>query len=79
MTHDYGWQPLREVMKETGWTIKALAEEVGVSTVAVYHWRRGTRRPALLNVVLIADVLGVAPHELFNWVDPPAETEGPAM
>ena len=39
-------------LEERGWTLAAVADELGVNWLAVYRWRDGTRFPENPNLVL---------------------------
>jgi transcriptional regulator with XRE-family HTH domain len=46
-------QKLLEELSSKGWTLAAIAKELGVDYSTVYRWRRGRHRPDNLNAVTI--------------------------
>ena len=42
-----------EQLKDKGWTLAAISDEVGVSTRAVDYWQQGTRYPENAKMVLL--------------------------
>jgi transcriptional regulator with XRE-family HTH domain len=48
-------QELIAELQKKGWTLAAIAEELGVDDASVYRWQKGMRSPA--NVVGVVAVL----------------------
>jgi len=40
-------------LQEKGWTLAALADEIGVTTNAVEKWKAGDRKPSNLKAILL--------------------------
>ena len=59
-------ETIRALRKSIRMKRQELADKVGVSISTVAQWERGERTPMLENVFLMAEVLGVAPFELFG-------------
>ena len=60
---------IKEARQAAGVTQKMLADALGVSQQYVSKLERGEMSPANItakNLLAIADILGVAPHELVN-------------
>lgn len=60
---EFGAQ-LREARQQKGWSQEKLALEAGVDRTYVSSIERGRRNLSLLNIVKLADVLGISPSLL---------------
>ncbi len=60
---------LRELRTERGLSQWALADKAGLDHNYIGMIERGERNPAVVNVVKIADALGVTPGELFRGLE----------
>ena len=45
--------------KEKGWSINRLAQEAGISAMALYHWRERESSPTLLILDALCSALGI--------------------
>lgn len=55
---------LKRRMTERGLTVKALAAQLGVSTVCVQHWRNGRWEPKMTPAIRLAHALGTTVERL---------------
>lgn len=59
--------PIHEAMTkarvERGWSRTVLADLSGVSTMSVYNYEAGKAVPGLLNLIALADTLGISLDE----------------
>ena len=63
---------VREVRDEAGWSQERLAAECGLDRTYVSGVERGVRNIGLLNMLRIADALGVEVSRLVAFHRPPA-------
>ena len=56
---------LRDLREQRKWTQKVLAEQIGVSDVAVTLWETGKNRPSYDKMCRLADLLGPEVHARF--------------
>lgn len=59
---------LEELKRRRGWSLRALARELGVSPSTAESWIKGWRTPDLERVPAIADALGETPGEVASWL-----------
>ncbi len=52
--------------EESGITVMALADSLGVAVQTVYRWERGERLPDILTFMNIAKILGVNPEKFMG-------------
>ena len=71
-----GWR-LREKRKETGLTLEAVGERLGVATNTVWTWEAGLHEPSKERLVAIAS-LYANPVEWFLGTDVGPEEKGPS-
>ena len=58
---------LTEVMKERGMTTQELSEKTGIPATTINEYRSARKKePSFSRGMLIADALGVDPHELLG-------------
>ncbi len=50
--------------EESGISVQALADSLGVAVQTVYRWERGERLPDILTFMNIAKILGVSPEKI---------------
>jgi len=62
-------QRLRELRKSIGLSQEALAHQAGLDRSYAGGVERGEYNISLLNICLLAEALGVAPHELLRFND----------
>lgn len=55
---------LRQWREELYMSQREFAEKLGVHHSAVNHWERGTRKPQLRTIRLLAERLGVKPQQI---------------
>lgn len=67
-------QAIRDQMSRVGKSVAELAEDVGVSRMAVYKWLDGSSVPTPDNQLRIADALTIHPRNLFQYPDLPRGT-----
>lgn len=57
---------LSEILSEMGITSKELSEKTGIPVTTIYEYRSARKKePSLSRGLLIADALGIDPHDLF--------------
>lgn len=66
---------LKQLRDERGLTQAELAERAGVARTYVVYWEGGTYTPTPANLLVLAEALEVAPHEL-TAVEPDQATLG---
>lgn len=59
---------IEELRIASGATVSELADEMGVSIQAVYHWQYGMSLPSLDNMVVLAAFFGVTIDEILVTV-----------
>ena len=58
---------LTEIMKEKNVTTQELSEKTGIPKTTINEYRGARKKePSLSRGLLIADALGIDPHELFD-------------
>lgn len=57
---------VREARRRKGWSQERLAEECGLHRTYVGGIERGERNPSLVNIVRLAETLGVSPGTLLS-------------
>lgn len=62
---------MRAVREELGWSQENLAEASGLHWTYVSSVERGERNISLLNILKVAEALGVDPGELVGGLDAP--------
>ncbi len=65
---------LEKVLDSQGRRKKWLADELGVSSQTIWNWCRGDHNTTYDKVIQMAEVLGIAPEELYE--DEPIDNEG---
>ena len=60
---------LRECRLQAGLTMQQLADKINVRYLSIYRRETGTRSPALVHVVAIAEALGISLTELLGIED----------
>lgn len=58
---------IREERKEREWTVSYLADRVGVNRSNVVRWEAGTTEPSIEHRVALAEILEIAPEDLFVY------------
>ena len=66
---------LRETRKQLGYTMKFIAQKVGVTESAISQYETGKRQPDFLTVSRLADFLGVSVDYLLGRDDSETETQ----
>lgn len=56
---------IRELREKRGLSQKELADALGVDRSAISLWESGKTEPTAFNIRRLADILGVAPGDLF--------------
>lgn len=56
---------IRALREAKGMTQVELAEALGVDQTTISAWERGIAEPTIFNLRRLADILGVAPGDLF--------------
>lgn len=57
---------LRKLREARGMSLRALAEEVGVSHMAIQHWEQGQATPHKKNVSVLARFFNVKPSYIYT-------------
>ncbi len=57
---------IKDLREAKGLTQEQLAQLLGVTQGTIAHWESGARTPTLMNMVKIADVLGVSLDEVLG-------------
>lgn len=57
-------EAMRKARQNKGWTQKQLAEESGVNMLSISFYETGRAFPSLLNLISLADALGVTLDDL---------------
>lgn len=52
-------QTIRRIREEKGYNRRMLAEESGISYTSLDNWEHGKSFPNVINLITVADVLGV--------------------
>lgn len=60
---------LKSLRVSNGYTQKALANKVGVSTITVFQWEHGKYKPTPSIMPKLADALGVSAKDLFFTIN----------
>lgn len=58
-------EKIRELREKRGLSQKQLADALGIDQSAIARWETGANEPTAFNVRRLADILGVAPGDLF--------------
>lgn len=69
---------LRELRVERGMSQQALANQIGISKVTIWHWEKGQTLPRPKTLRLAAEALAVPPEQLMIYNTPDALPEIPA-
>lgn len=59
---------LRDLREATGWTINALAEELGVHRDTIVQWEKGTSHPRLDHAHALSRALGITVEQVVNII-----------
>lgn len=57
---------LREIRKERGFTIEAVAVEIGASYSTLINWETGKGEPPVTKAIKLSRLYGVSVYDLFS-------------
>lgn len=57
---------LHDLRVESGYTVQALADAVGVTRDTIFRWERCDRKPKLTQVEKLARVFRIQPNDIFE-------------
>ena len=55
---------IKDARERKGYSQKELAEKAGINKSNIGHWERGQTFPSIINLIPVADVLGMTLDEL---------------
>ena len=67
---------INELRVKKGWSQNELAQKIGLSANAVYHWYKTDAMPTLANVERICEVMGITVEQFFSGLGVPGEGSG---
>ena len=62
-------ESIKKRREEKGISALKLADEIGVSKVAIHAFERGAKSPSVNTFIAIADVLGITPAKLLTYAE----------